>query len=241
MPLEINDVESARFRIVVARLTSQDEPLETVNAEAATAGVRLIIARVAAEAIDRVHDLEADGYRLMDTLVYYSRSLEDLPEEAPPPDGIRLQLATPKDAAAVATVARAAFQGYFGHYHADPRLDDAAADEAYVQWAETSTSGCGRERPVILAIHQEEIVGFATMRLNSDEEGEFVLSGIQPSAQRGGLYSCLLGRVLREGRLLAAQQLTVSTQITNHAVQRVWARQGLILNRGVYTFHKWFE
>jgi GNAT superfamily N-acetyltransferase len=241
MLFELNDLETARFGIVAARLTGADVPLEAVNAAAAEAGVRMVTVRVEASDLSRVHALEADGYRLMDTLVYYARSLEGLPASLPLPEGISLRLATPSDAPAVAEVARSAFAGYFGHYHADPRLDSDAADAAYVEWAETSTARCGSDTPVLLALRAGRTTGFLTLRRNSGAECEIVLNAVRPDVQRSGLYSAMVVRALQEGQAMGAQRMIVSTQITNAAVQRVWARQGFAFDRALYTFHKWFD
>jgi GNAT superfamily N-acetyltransferase len=240
MTLAISDLETARFGIVAARLVDPAAALDVVNAQARNMGVQMITSRVEANNFSRIHALEADGYRLMDTLVYYTRSLLNIPEMEPRHQGLCIRAAVPDDAPAVAEVARAAFQGYFGHYHADPRLDNLAADAAYVEWAETTTLRSTPKAPVLLAMRGDEIIGFATVRLNSPEEAEGVLFGIDPSAQRGGLYSALIVRALCEGRRIKANRMIVSTQITNAAVQRVWARKGFVYDRAIYTFHKWF-
>lgn len=239
--LEFSALEHARFGIVTARLSDKRVPLDRVNAAAREHGVRMITARVTAEDLPRIHALEADGFRLMDTLVYYAHRLEELPAPAPLPAGIDIRSATIADTAAVVEVARAAFRGYLGHYHADPRLDDAAADAAYVEWAETSVTGQSVDRPVLIGLRDGQIRGFLTLRRNSDEEVEIVLNAVHPSAQRGGLYSALIVRALHEARAMGAARMIVSTQITNAAVQRVWARKGFVFDHALHTFHKWFD
>jgi ribosomal protein S18 acetylase RimI-like enzyme len=241
MPLEINDLETARFGIKAARLSDPSAPLDAVNAMAAERGVRMITTRVEADELTRVHVLEADGYRLMDTLVYYVRRLDDLPDAAALPADVEIRPAAPEEAPDVAEVARAAFRGYFGHYHADPRLDNTAADEAYVEWAETSVLEQTRDRLAIVALQKIHIVGFLTLRRTSAEEAEITLNAVHPAAQRGGLYSALIARSLHEGRAMGAERMSVSTQLTNAAVQRVWARKGFVFDRALYTFHKWFD
>jgi RimJ/RimL family protein N-acetyltransferase len=240
MSLELNDLETARFGVVCARLIGDDIPLADVNATAVAANVQMITARVDVGALDRIHALEADGYRLMDTLVYYARPLEDLPAAPVLAKDVSMRLAVPADAPRVAEVARDAFQGYFGHYHADPRLDNAAADAAYVEWAETATAQCGSKEPVLIVENKTAgVVGFATMRLNSKDESEGVLFGIHPNAQGGGLYSAFIIEAMHEGQNLGTSRMIVSTQINNYAVQRVWARLGFTHCRSLYTFHKW--
>jgi len=119
--------------------------------------------------------------------------------------------------------------------------NDAAADAAYVEWAETSVTGQSVDRPVLIGLRDGQIRGFLTLRRNSDEEVEIVLNAVHPSAQRGGLYAALIVRARHEARAMGAVRMIVSTQITNAAVQRVWARKGFVFDRALHTFHKWFD
>jgi ribosomal protein S18 acetylase RimI-like enzyme len=239
--LEPNALETARFGVVTARLTDPEVPLATVNAAAAEWGVRMITARVKAADLARAQAMEADGYRLMDTLVYYTRGLEDLPGANMLPRDAEIRHAVASDADAVADVARAAFRGYSGHYQADPRLDDMAADAAYVEWAKTSIARQTRAQPALVVLQKSRAVGFLTMRRNSAAEVEIILNAVHPVVQRSGLYSALIKRALGEGRAMGAERMIVSTQVTNAAVQRVWARRGFVFDRAFYTFHKWFD
>lgn len=240
--LELNALETSRFGMVAAHLTNQATPLAEVNDTAAGQGVRMIVTRVSTTDLARVQKLEADGYRLMDTLVWYGRDLTDLPDPAPSPGGEVIRLATPQDRAAVAAVSACAFQGYFGHYHADARLDDTAADDVYVDWASRSTAASADPRtPVLVAEQGGRIVAFSTLRLNSDTEIEIVLNGVHPDVQRGGLYGRMIDRGMRCGLDLGCTRVTLSTQIINIPVQKAWARRGFRLERSLYTLHKWFD
>jgi len=240
MTLAINDLETARFGIVAARLIDPATSLDEVNAQARYMGVQMITTRIEASNFSRIHALEADGYRLMDTLVYYTRSLLDLPETETRYKDFDIRCVVPSDAPAVAEVARAAFQGYFGHYHADPRLDNLAADEAYVEWAETTIDQISNLKPSLVAVDQGLVLGFLSLKLISAEEVEIILNAVHPVSQRGGMYNALISCALNVGREMEAARMIVSTQITNAAVQRVWARKGFVYDRAIYTFHKWF-
>lgn len=241
MSLVINDLETRRFGVIAAHLTDSMAAIDAVNDAAHALNVRMVTARVAANHLARVHELEADGYRLMDTLVYYSRGLGDLPAEPASTGPLSIRLATPEDAPAVASVAQAAFRAYFGHYHADPRLDDAAADAAYVEWAQVGVARQTTERPVLVATEGKCVIGFLTMRHNSEEVCEIVLNAVHPEMQSRGVYSHLVARSLEEARSVGAERIIVSTQIANARVQRVWARNGFVFDRALYTFHKWFD
>lgn len=240
MPIELNELETARFGIVAARVTDARASMAEIDAAARAKGVQMMTTRVDVGDLARVHALEEAGYRLMDTLVYYERDIDGMADPTASPPGELLRPATPADADAVAEVARSAFAGYFGHYHADPRLDHAAADAAYVEWAETSVRNTGPRQPAIVAFQNDRIVGFSTIRMNSDTETEIVLNAVSPDAQRRGLYRRLIEQVIEVGRAANCTRVIVSTQINNYAVQRVWTRLGFSHASSLYTFHKWF-
>lgn len=244
MVLVLNDLETRRFGVVCARIDGQGAQwpdLREVNREAEAQGVAMISTRVDAGALDRVHALEDDGYRLMDTLVFYRRSLKNLPPLRPLPEYVNIRLATPDDASAVENVARAGFQGYFGHYHADIRLDNAAADTAYVEWAATSTSQTSTTTPALVALKAEEIAGFITLRLHTAGNNEIVLNAVHPRHQGKGIYTHLLEQALRLCATGPATHVFVSTQINNYNVQRIWSHLGFVHERSCYTFHKWMK
>lgn len=240
-PIELNDQESARFGIRAARLSDPAAPLAEVNVAARTHDVQMITTRVNVDDLPRVHLLEADGYRLMDALVYYKRVVCPKPEPVQFPETIGIRHAVQDDADSVGHVARAAFSGYFGHYHADPRLDSRAADAAYVEWAENSIRSMTADTPALLALRAGTICGFMTLRLNHSDEVEIVLNAVHPDARKIGLYALLVRMAIQESAKMGVGRVVVSTQINNYAVQKVWNRQGFELFESLYTFHKWFE
>ena len=199
MILLINDLETRRFGVTCARFNGRDTEfpdLADVEQTAKLLGVAIISTRIDASAMDRVHGLEANGYQLMDTLVYYGRSLQHVGASRQPPEGVTLRLATPGDAHSVECIAGAAFRGYFGHYHADPRLDNAGADAAYVEWAANSVAQASDTTPVLLALKAEEIIGFATLRFETPTESEVILNAVDPNHRGGGVYTSIIERAL---------------------------------------------
>lgn len=237
MPIEINILESARFGIIAAKLTDPSAPLAQVNATARALNVQMITVRVDSNELRRVQELEEDGYRLMDTLVYYSRDLVNLPETGISPVDETIRRAAPADSPIVAKVAREAFSGYYGHYHSDPRLSSTAADAVYVEWAENSIAHCTAKTPALVALAGSQIVAFLTLNLDS---AEIVLNAVHPEAQGRGTYGRLVDRAIETGRNAGLTQLIVSTQLNNIASQRTWARRGFRILHSLHTLHKWF-
>ncbi len=239
MPIELNALETARFGIVAARVTDVGAGPEAVDAAARDKGVQMLTVRIPASDLSRVHDFEAAGYRLMDTLVYYTRELVELPPRLIPPKGLSFRPATPEDASAVGQVARAGFTGYMGHYHADPRLEKAAADAAYVEWAVTSTVNTSPAAPVLVATIGGGTIGFLTLRTNNPNEMEIVLNTVEPAFQGQGVYGALVIEAMFLASTRGCSRMITSTQINNYRVQRIWARLGFIHSHSLYTFHKW--
>lgn len=238
-PIEINDLESHRFGIVAARLTDAAATLDTVDAAARAASVDMITSRVDASDLARVHALEEAGYRLMDTLVYHERPSGPVPPASGSAHPAPRRIA-PDDIPAIAEIAAAAFTNYVGHYHADPRLDNGAADAAYVEWAESSARHDSEDNPVLILRPDGQHGGFLTMRRNTAEEFEVVLNAVHPDSAGQGLYTVLLRRALDLAGEAHSKRVIISTQINNYPVQRIWSRLGFTHYRSVYTFHKWY-
>ena len=143
----------------------------------------------------------------------------------------------PGEEAAVADVARASFVDYFSHYHADPRLPRDQVDASYIEWAQTSCTGAADH--VNVAELDGRIVGFATLRKNTPEEGEGVLFGVHPDAQGKGVYRGFMIAGMEWCRDSAMSRMIVSTQVNNYTVQRAWSRLGFLHFKSFYTFHRW--
>jgi GNAT superfamily N-acetyltransferase len=205
-----------------------------------TRGVVLLIARSLCSEIRVAQIMERKGFSLMDTLVYCIRDLA----KAPIPLNLvknTIRPFRPGDEESVKIVAAEAYHGYAGHYHADERLDRAKCDEVYVSWGLRSCASRQVADEVLMAEVQGFIVGFFTLRLNSPEGGEAVVGGVLRSAQGRGIYRDFIIRGMEWISEKGGKRMVVSTQITNIAVQKVWAQLGFEPSHAYYTFHKWFE
>lgn len=237
----LSAIDEERFGIRVARtpqVAADDLPgiMDFCQAK----GVVLLIARCLASELRAAQFMERDGFALMDTLMYYRRDL--VAESIPSDTGtVLVRPMRPGEEDGVKAVAAVSFRGYFGHYHADERLDRAKCDEAYKSWAYRSCVSRDVADKVLVADLECSIVGFATLRLNSQEEGEGVLFGIAPSIQGQGVYRSFMIHGMEWCSSKGAKRMVVSTQITNPAVQKVWTRLGFEYSHAYYTFHKWFD
>ena len=176
----------------------------------------------------------------MDTLLYYDRNLQKTP--IPEDKGtVEIRFVQDHEAEQVKAIAEKSFSGYFGHYHADIKLDTGRTQKVYPDWAYRSCKSRGGSSEVLVAVLDGSIVGFATLELRSPQVGEGVLFGIAPEAQRRGIYRSFMIQGMQWCSSQGAESMVVSTQIINTAVQKVWVRLGFEPSYSYYTFHKWFD
>lgn len=240
MPFSISNIDSQRFGINVVKtkhISMND--LNHLNTFCIENDAQLSIVRVLSSELSMVQKLEKDGYRLMDTLVYYvfKFNKKAIPELS---SDYVLRPVNQNDIEAVSQIAESSFEGYYGHYHADPNLPDDKCDEVYIDWAKKSVTSRDVADEVLVVENENRLDAFATLRMNSEREGEGVLFGVAPHAQGQGMYRSMMIEGMRWCKAQDAERMVVSTQITNIAVQKVWARLGFEMDYSYYTLHKWF-
>jgi GNAT superfamily N-acetyltransferase len=237
----LSSIDEERFGIRTAKAPNVTlDILPSVIEFCHANNVTLLIARTLTSELPVAQAMERNGFNLMDTLVYYLRDLKKKPIPSMIGD-VLIHAIRPGEEEKVKLVAAESFRGYFGHYHADPRLDSTKCDETYVSWAVRSCLSHGVADEVLVADSQGNVIGFATLRLNSPEEGEGVLFAVAPSAQRRGIYRQMLIGGMEWCLSNEATRMILSTQIINVAVQKVWMRVGFEPSHSYYTFHKWFD
>jgi GNAT superfamily N-acetyltransferase len=241
MKISLSDIDRQRFGVVTAKATLDgSEPVPEVMQWCGAHGVQMLIARCASTELAQVQQLEQAGCFLTDTLVYFLKR-HIAQQDVALPEGYTTRLATAADAEAVGALAGLTFEGYFGHYHVDPRLDKRDADLVYSSWAANSCGNPAVADAVVLIEHGGQIAAFATLKVHSSLEFEGVLFGVHPGHQGKRLYHALMQLAQNWARGRDIAHMIVSTQITNLSVQKVWCRQGFEPSKSYYTFHKWFD
>jgi len=147
----------------------------------------------------------------------------------------------PEDVAAVRRIAREAFRGYYGHYHADPRLDRTACDDLYADWAVRSCLQKNLADEVLIAEPAGEQLGFLTLKDLGTGDADGRLFAVAPWAQGRGIGQALLVEGLYRCQEHGIAGMVISSQITNLASQVSWVRVGFTPYQTFYTFHKWFD
>lgn len=240
MDISLSPLDLERFGVTTAKAAlNADDRAPDVAAWCRAKTVQMLIARVPTTAVTLVQQLEQQGAFLTDTLLYYSRKQLSA-DAATLPDGYRWRLATAADAEEVATLAALTFTGYAGHYHADHRLDQAAADAVYADWAANSCRNPNVADAVLLIEHHGALIAFATLKDRGEALLEGVLFGVHPEHQGRRLYQALMQQAQHWGSQHGYTAMTVSTQVVNLAVQKVWCRLGFEPSSSYYTFHQWF-
>ncbi len=240
IPAVLSPQDETRFGIRTARAMSLTaDLLPNVVDFCHTKQVRFLIARCSTQDLPAVHEMERLGFSLMDTLVYFRRDLGRQP--LPDRRGVPIRPAELGDMEAVRQVTRAAFRGYDGHYHADPRLDRSACDDLYVDWAVRSFSQKDLADEVLIAEPKGERLGYLTLKKLETGDADGRLYAVAPSAQGRGIGQALLVDGLYWCRAHGMRGMVISTQITNLASQVSWIRVGFTPYQSFYTFHKWFD
>ncbi|MRW85305.1 GNAT family N-acetyltransferase [Pseudoduganella sp. FT26W] len=240
MDISLSQMDLERFGVITAKAALQpDDSVAALAGWCRQQAVRMLIARVPTSAVTLVQQLEQQGAFLTDTLLYYSRRAL-APEAALLPDGYRWRLASAADADDVAALAALTFSGYAGHYHADARLDRATADAVYEDWAANSCRNPAVADAVLLIEHDGKLAAFATLKDRGAALLEGVLFGVHPQHQGRRLYQALMQQAQHWGQAHGFSAMTVSTQVVNLAVQKVWCRLGFEPSSSYYTFHQWY-
>ena len=237
----LSDIDKERFGIQTARVVGVTaESLSSVLEFCSKQHVKLLIARCSMFDLETAQTMERKGFLLMDTLVYYTLDLNK--KDILSTNGaIYFRPIHAEEEEEMISVAVESFRGYFGHYHADKRLDNNKCDEAYVDWARKAFISRGSNGNFQVAEADNRIVAFGVFRINSPDEGELFLGGIHPDFQGQGIYQAFLYRAMEWCLSKNAKRIVISTQINNIAVQKILTRFGFEIARGYYTFHKWFD
>ena len=232
-------IDSSRFGIEVAKAAPASlGEWAAALAWGAQNGIALLIARIDAADLTLAQQMEKDGAFLTDALVRFRCArLEPARERR---GAIAVRSAGVGDAAALRDLARRSFAGYVGHYHADPRLERAACDETYADWAFRACTDRGVADEVLLAVESGKALGFAALRITAPEEADGMLFGVDPAARGRGVYRSLLDAFLAWSARRGARSAVYSTQLANTTAQRAVARIGFEPDRAFLTFHKWF-
>lgn len=237
--IELSKLDSERFGYITARgELSKDISIEAAINCAKELGADVLMLRVPTTNLQGAQQALTIGAILTDTLVYYNYKVSD-PVPIVLDDKLTHRLLNSQDAQKVESLAREAFRDYLGHYHADPKLSRQAADETYASWAYRSCLGFPVADAVIgIENDKSDIMGFITLK--RDQQLTLIeLNAVSPHYQQRGIYAALVGLAINWAVKQGCVKLSVSSQLNNISVQKVWCRLGFEPSKSFYTLHLW--
>ncbi len=237
----LSESDTARFgmRIARARFDHDTGHREVIKGFDDLA-VDLLVLRLPAGSHQAPRALAEAGFRVIhaDTLVYYQTSLSSWVHGKNWCGEASFSRVTSADVEGVQAVARNSFRGYRSHYQATPSLDADLVSEGYAEWAARYASTSSEDRLTYVVRSGGVVVGFVASSLDkATRVCDVVLNAVVPEHEGRGLYREALGRVMTEARSEGFQTGTISTQIWNYRVQRVWTRCGMHLTHAYDTYH----
>ena len=199
-----------------------------------------MIARCHTDQIETVHLMEANNFKLMDTLIYYKKNLAKV-LKFPEIKKYKIRPVRPGEEDEVKEIALEAFQDYQGHYHVDPRLNVKGFQLVYQDWAYQACLTRGSQTGVLVCPVDGVLAGFVIVDLNEEGFSVVSLSGLRKRYQNTGIYAAFYFPLVKWSLDRGIKYSMASTQITNIAQQNYYARFGYKPIYSVYTYHKWFD
>lgn len=204
-------------------------------------GVRHISARTDVADIALLTQLEANGFRLMDSLVTYTTRPRKEPPHAVREVGT-IRDFTPEDGPELLQIATDAYRGFRGRFHFDPAIARERADAFYVEWARQCLAKTMADTILVSEGSEGQLLGFLAFRRR---EPVSTVGGV--AVFGGGLGACradtpgAYAGLIRAGTVWAHDRDGVAecqTQNYNFPTIRIYEAVGAHYVRGEYTLHR---
>jgi len=241
MNFSLSKLDQDRFGVVTAKASAESaEQLQDIITACKANGVQLLILRIGTEHFPVVQAAERAGCFLADTLLYFEKGI---PSRVPAIDTEMgaIRLASEADADSVEKLAADIFRNYGGHYHVDPHLPAAQADEVYSNWARSACLNPAVADAVLLLENGDGILGFTVLQKIGSNSFDCRLLGVSSFARGKGVFAQLIAHSEAWGTTMGLKTMEYSTQITNLAAQRGLCRAGFLPFKSYCTLHKWFD
>jgi len=171
-----------------------------------------------------------------DTLVYYKCDLSSYVPKPLRNSDVVMRKADPSDMDSLRRLIAETFKDYVNHYHANALFSRNSILEGYQEWAESHLLSNGRT--LWVADRDGDLVAFAACSEDdARQEGEIALNAVAPGQSGRGLYGDLVRHTQAVFRRRGFKLMKISTQVSNFAVQKVWAREGFFMFEAWDTFH----
>ncbi|MBN1203335.1 MAG: GNAT family N-acetyltransferase [Myxococcaceae bacterium] len=230
--------ESQRFGLRIFRGSVEELDERLLLSELLRHEVDVAIVRLLRDGHGQLHRLQALGlpYIVADTLVYYSCDLTQHEPGGQKNEDVAFIECGPAHAEVVDRLVETSFADYKNHYSMNPLLDPRGLVAGYQEWARGFITGADPHRRAWVVRAGEEPIAFATCSFEGDTS-EVVLNGVHPAHAGRGIYGDLLRFIQRVSKQQGLTRMRISTQVSNFAVQKVWARNGFSLTDAYLTVH----
>ena len=177
------------------------------------------------------------GFRFVDVRVTYRMPVDPSRPEPTARAGSRIRPAEPGDIPVLRDVA--ARSHTLSRFWADARFPRDRCAELYALWFERSCQGYADA--VWIAESDGRAVGYLTCHLRPEGLGEIGLVGIDAGSKGRGLGRALLERGIAWFRESGCKEISVVTQSSNVAAQRLYQSVGFRTFAVQYWHHLWLR
>jgi len=240
----ISQIDTQRFGFKIARINDAAR-LMTAGfiPSLKEQGIALIIARIDSENLPAINALEDAGFRIKDIQTTWRHTAGEPINDKHFNSDIIIRPATTADIPAVTAIAQQAFDRY-GHYFADQRLDKDRCREIYPQWAALSITDKKTADQMLVAVHNEKIAGFASIKIVEKDGEKYSAGGIGAvSEESRGQNICpsLVIAALRWGQEKVPTWQEYDSLAINYPINRVFTKVGFRQSGSSVTLHGWLD
>ena len=236
--LQYSQIESQRFGLCIHRGYFNDIEEGALQSYILNEGVDVLIFRIAAEKQYELAKLNniALPYLVTDTLVYYRVNLDAYQPNELRNQDIEFEKCQPVHGPIIDRLVQEIFAGYTNHYNSNPYLPKQDILAGYQEWARSYIAADDIGRISWLVRRKGNPIGFATCSWQG-AESEGVLYGVISEASGGGIYGDIIRFTQNYFKMQGIRFMKVSTQVQNYAVQKVWNREGFVIDQSFLTIH----
>lgn len=191
--------------------------------------IQYAIIRIPSQNYEVAQFLEANNFRIVDSLVELSLSLGIVDREKVE----HIREATSADGVIIVKIALDAFSDT--RFFHDPLISKDSARKIYSEWVKNSVSGIAADR-VLVYENKGEIFGFATIQKN----GHIPLIAVRIDQQGKGVGRALCNAAVIVSKEFGATNAAIETQTNNIAALRAYLNSGFKINNSYFTF-RWHD
>lgn len=207
--------------------------------------VKHLTLRADAADLAAVHAAGHMGYEQMDGIIVFARNCVPLDNCDFETGDYRVRLSEPRDAEALASLARSAYS--ITRFHVDPHIPQQVANGLHAAWLRNSCIGTAADA-VVLAEDEHGPLGYVTCSLSKDTAGSLgscvgtiVLVATASRARCTGVAKRMTAAAIGWFNGRGCSVVEVGTQLANIAASRLYENCGFRIVGSCLTLRKWFD